>query len=331
MFHSAALKLTGWYLIIIMALSVGSSWTFYRLSSTDLKLNANRQIDFYRGLFNPHDIDNLSQLRLRQLDQDLQHLKLNLVIFNLFVLIAGGAASYALARRSLKPIEDSLEAQKRFTSDASHELRTPLTAIQTENEVALRSRNLTKEQAVNLLKSNLEEVAKLKALSEGLLALATNDGVENLDQNVSLKDVTEQAMERVSKAARLKKIKLENDVKSLKVKGNPQSLTDLIAILLDNAIKYSPAGSKVSINSEKKDKSAVITVKDKGRGIAKSDLPHIFERFYRADASRNKQQAEGYGLGLAIAKKIVDLHSGSIDVNSTPRKGSTFIIRLPAA
>ena len=330
-FHSAALKLTGWYLVIIMLLSIGFSLSLYHVSSNDLGRNAARQVGFFDNYLAPGDFNDFAQLRQQQLSEDRTHLKNNLLLFNFVVLVLGGGASYALARRTLRPIEESHESQKRFAGDASHELRTPLAAMQTEIEVALRDPKLTKQVAMGLLESNLEEVAKLKALSEGLLQLSSTEGVEDLDQAVSLKDVATAAVERVDKIAAAKKIKLSSNLKEVTVRGNHQHLVDTVAILLDNAIKYSPAGSRVSITTAARDKHGVITVSDRGQGIAENDLPHIFERFYRTDDSRNKAGADGYGLGLAIAKKIIDLHDGAIDVQSAPGKGSTFSIRLPQA
>ena len=331
MFHSAALKLTGWYLVIIMALSVGTSVALYHVSSNDLDRNIQRQIGYINGFLGPADIDNYTQLRLRQLDQDQRHLRSNLVLFNVFVLVAGGAASYALARRTLRPIEESLESQSRFAGDASHELRTPLTAMQSEIEVALRDSKLTKQEAVALLQSNLEEVAKLRGLSEGLLKLSSSNGLEDMQQAVSVKDIVGQASERVAKIAAAKKIKLDSSAKDLTVRGNHQNLADLLAILLDNAIKYSPAGSTVQISTAANDKRVRIRIKDEGQGIKAEDLPHIFDRFYRADNSRSKNDSDGYGLGLALAKKITDLHKGAIEVESAPDKGSIFTISLPSA
>jgi signal transduction histidine kinase len=331
MFHSAALKLTGWYLIIIMLLSIGTSLALYHVSSIDLQRGVNRQVGFFNNYLAPGDFYTFAQLRHNQLQQDLDHLRGNLVLFNLAVLVFGGGASYALARRTLRPIEQSHESQKRFAGDASHELRTPLTAMQTEIEVALRNSTITKADALALLQSNLEEVGKLKTLSEGLLKLSSTEGVDDLDQAVSLKDVAEQAIERLDKVATAKQIKVITELRDVAVRGNHQHLVDLTAILLDNAIKYSPRGSQVTVKTAVKDKMGVIIVSDQGQGIVAADLPHIFDRFFRTDGSRSKSGANGYGLGLAIAKKIADLHSGSIEVKSAAGKGSTFSVHLPQA
>ena len=331
MFRSAAVRLTGWYLALIMVLSIGTSFALYHVSDSRLEENAGRQVEFFSGLLGPENASDFATLRHQQLEEDRAQLKSNLVIFNLLVLIGGGAASYGLARRTLKPIEEALESQIRFTADASHELRTPITALQTENEVALRNPKLSKTEAIELLKSNLAEVAKLRDLSEGLLTLAYTDKDSGVSGEYLVSEVIDKAKDRVSKAASLKKITISSPKKTptLKVKGSEQKLVELLSILLDNAIKYSPAKSRVKISSKKHGRQVEIAVSDQGQGIKKSDLPNIFERFYRADPSRNKQSGGGYGLGLAIAKKIAEQHSGTIEVRSALGKGSVFTVRLP--
>ncbi len=331
MFHSAAAKLTMGYLAIIMALSIGCSVALYHVSSYELARSAQRPVDLYNAFFGPNNTDEVNSLRLVQLNKDRNNLKVNLLLFNVAVLTIGGGVSYYLARRTLRPIEEALEMQKRFAGDASHELRTPLTAMQTEIEVALRSPDLTKKGAVDLLKSNLEEVAKLKSLSEGLLALATARGNNKPHEKVSSAQIVDAAINQANKPAAAKKIKIKSSVKDSVVAGNCQQLVNLLVILLDNAIKYSPSGSQVNITAKSQDNQAVISVSDQGIGIASADLAHIFERFYRADISRSKNTAQGYGLGLAIAKKIAELNHGSIRVKSAPGKGSTFTVRLPLA
>lgn len=330
MFHSAALKLTLWYLGLIMALSIGMSGIIYRMSSDELAQDAQRQITYFNNQLPPSYFNNFSRFRSAQLDESNARLKSNLIVFNILVLLGGGFVSYLLARRTLEPIEEALESQKRFTGDASHELRTPLTIIQTENEVALRNPGLTKKQAVALLESNLEEVAKLKALSDGLLKLHNGAGQTYKPEVLDLKKVADSALERWQKAADKRRIKIDSDLSSAKVLGEPEGLTELISILLDNAIKYSPDKSKIELSVGKKDKQAYVRVADQGEGIRSSDLPHIFDRFFRADHSRSKLNREGYGLGLAIAKKIADMHGASIDVKSALGQGSTFTIRFPA-
>lgn len=331
MFHSAALKLTLLYLAIIMALSIGLSVALYRVSSAELARSASRPVDLYNLIFGPDKVGDVRDLSSQQLEKDRGRLKFNLLLFNIGVLVVGGGISYFFARRTLAPIEENLEMQKRFTGDASHELRTPLTAMQAEIEVALRNRSLTKNESVELLKSNLEEVAKLKSLSEGLLSLATTTGKDTPHEPLSIKAATSEAISQVSKRAQAKKINFSITTKDLRIRGNHQQIVNLLSILLDNAIKYSAKGSHVKLSAKRDNKHVLISVSDQGQGIAKQDLPHIFERFYRADTSRTKNQAHGYGLGLAIAKKITDHHKGTIAAKSVPSKGSTFTVRLPLA
>jgi two-component system sensor histidine kinase CiaH len=331
MFQSAAIKLTVWYLVIIMALSIGCSLALYNVSSTDLENNIRRRLPLsVNELLSPQDVRDLARLRSRQLDTDLNHLKSNLVSFNILVFLVGGGASYLLARRTLEPLEQSLDAQKRFTSDASHELRTPLTAMQAEIEVALRDQKLSKAQAVELLQSNLEEVEKLRNLSDGLLNLAQHQKPAQLSA-VNLKLAVNDALKRVEKTATDKNITIADHTKEMTLKTDNYSLSELLVILIDNAIKYSPKGSKIQLSSARYSKTGRISVRDEGIGIKATELPHIFDRFYRSDTSRSKSQADGYGLGLAIAKKIADSLEGSIEVKSAPDKGSTFTISLPTA
>ncbi|MDO8591943.1 MAG: ATP-binding protein [bacterium] len=331
MFKSAALRLTAGYLAIIMALSIGCSVALYHVSSNELANSAKRPVDLYNVVFGPDNATEINNLRLHQLENDRNQLKLYLLLFNVAVLVVGGGVSYLLARRTLRPIEEALEMQKRFAGDASHELRTPLTAMQTEIEVALRSPTLTEKEAVNLLKSNLEEVGKLKSLSEGLLTLATTDSGVVAQEEIPVAHLIDGAIDQTTKSATRRKIKLRRKVQDTVLLGNPQQLTSLIAILLDNAIKYSQPNSEVVIKAKLSNKQVQISVTDHGQGIAAADLPHIFERFYRADLSRSKNSAQGYGLGLAIAKKITDIHGGSIEVKSTLGKGSTFTVNLKLA
>ncbi len=328
--QSAVLKLALWYLVIIMVLSATFSGVLYRISSMELNRGLRRQ-----GIFlnqpPPEDPLAFEQFRQNQLKESRDRMLQNIWLFNLTILLVGGAGSYWFARRSLKPIQDAMDAQSRFTADASHELRTPLTAMQTEIEVALRDPKLDQEMAVNILRSNLEEVAKLKSLSDGLLRLAREDGKSLPIKSVSLEKVTKEAVSQVLFSAGAKEITITNSASSIPVLGDEQNLIELVVILLDNAIKYSKPDTTIKISAKKHGQYGYLIVSDQGQGIKASDLPHIFDRFYRADSSRSKEKVAGYGLGLSIAKKIVDLHKGTIEAKSTPGKGSTFTVGLPLA
>ena len=333
--HSAAVKLTLWYLAIIMGLSLIFSFSLYRISTFELGRGFRRQALFFNQLRPAPRLlplpPNLERERLASLEEGRDRLRNDLVIFNLAVLVLGGAASYLLARWTLQPIEDAMEGQNRFTADASHELRTPLTAMQTEIEVALRDSRLSKQAAVDLLRSNLEEVAKLRSLSDGLLRLASGDGRELPQQQLELRSVARQAIERVAPLAKSKQIQLTDKVAVLPVIGDAPSLAELITILLDNAIKYSPAKTAVKVTGQRQGKWAQLTVSDQGPGIKASDLPRIFDRFFRADPARSRHRVDGHGLGLSIARQIAGWHGGSLEAHSRPGQGAAFVLKLPLA
>jgi two-component system, OmpR family, sensor histidine kinase CiaH len=335
--QSATFKLTLSYLAIIMVLSGLFSYALYRESYGQLAENADRQRIAVQRLPLPYTLE----ARRTQFLQDLadaladgqRRLVIRLLALNLGTLLVGGAASYALARRTLRPIQESLEAQGRFTADASHELRTPLTVMRSEIEVALREKQLDASEARKLLDSNLEEIAKLESLSAGLLRLARfENGVDsNSLESFPARELFEGAIDRHSKQLAARKIELDMQAGKETVAGDRASLTELVAILLDNAVKYSAAKSKILLRSVASPGAVTLVVQDHGAGINASDIPHIFERFYRADHSRARadEQVGGYGLGLSIAKRIADVHHAKISVESTPGKGTTFRVKLP--
>lgn len=322
LFHSAALKLTMWYLLILMTISITFSAIIYQISSNELGRGIAPKGREY--IYNLEIFEDLQQQRF---EEGRRRLLVNLMTLNLFTLAIGGGASYLLARRTLSPIKEAMDDQGRFTSDASHELRTPLTSMRSEIEIALRDKKLSAPAMRKLLESNLEEVDKLRSLSDRLLLLTSEKQLAL--GSLSLDDVATEALNRVVALAQAKDITIENVVGRLNVIGSLDSLADLVTILLDNAIKYSPEKTQITIGSELQGKSAVLYVQDQGKGILASEIPHIFDRFYRADPSRNKQHVDGHGLGLAIAKRIAELHGTKITVTSTPGKGSTFSIKLP--
>ncbi len=336
MFQRARLKLTAWYLIIIMCISTSFSVIIYRgLVHEVERLSRSQHFRFERYLLDrqyvPMPPPVLTDPEL--IDDVKRRILFMLLIINGGILIISGGLGYMLAGITLKPIADMVAEQNRFISDASHELRTPLTSLKTAFEVYLRQSRSKAGEAHTLISESVAEVNKLQSLSDSLLQLAQyqKPGVRHSFATVPLGDVIRDAIRRTEPLAASKKISIQNNMKSIRVHGNKDSLIDLFVILLDNAIKYSHGEKKVTVESKKTDDTAVISVKDQGIGISEKDLPHIFDRFYRADTARSKIKADGYGLGLSIAKTIVDTHGGAITVTSTPGKGSTFTVRLPAA
>lgn len=328
MIKSALAKLTLYYLAIIMAISLSFSLVIYQVSANELNRNYSRPPVFvsFSNL-----LDAYSGFARDRLTEAQNRLKLNLLLFNFTVLVTGGAASYLLARRTLRPIGEAFAAQSQFTADASHELRTPLTAMQTEIEVALRNKQLSTKDARALLASNLEEVSKLKSLANALLQLAQNgDQLPSL-QKTPVQDVIDTAIERLQTQAGKKKIHINHEPTPLLAVADKDMLTEALTILLDNAVKYSPAKSSIAVGAKADSHNVIIAVTDQGQGIAPEDMPHIFDRFYRSDQSRNKDGNEGFGLGLSIAERIMRLHSGRVQVLSKPGSGSTFSLVVPVA
>lgn len=325
-FTSATLKLTGWYLLILMVISLLFSTILYGISSNELRrsLRSGGQGPM-GGIF--MDTELARQFREDRYYEGVSRLLGNLIVLNVATLVAGGGISYLMARRTLRPIQESMDAQSRFTSDASHELRTPLTVMQTEIEVGLRDPAATKKDYQKLLQSNLDEIDRLRELSDRLLLLASE---RDLPLNKILLDqVAIEAINHVVKAAQHKHITVTNEVKPAEVLASLEALSDVMTILLDNALKYSPEKTTVTMTSDIHGKSVDLRVSDQGPGIPDKDLPYIFDRFYRADMSRSRQHVEGHGLGLSIAQRIVKQHNGQLFVESRVGSGTTFTIRLP--
>jgi two-component system, OmpR family, sensor histidine kinase CiaH len=334
MFHSARLKLTAWYLLIIMTISVMFSIIIYRDLSNEI--NRFEQLQRYRierRLMEqlPPGPPALPTASPELLDETRRRILFMLLIVNSGILVLSGGLGYALSGITLKPIKEMVDEQNRFISDASHELRTPLTSLKSAFEVYLRSKNSTPNEVKTLVTESIDEVNKLQSLSESLLQLAQYENPQQqiVFEKVSLSKVVTQAIKKIQPIADMKSISITSKIRDITVMGNSYSLIDCVIILLDNAVKYSTKGKNVSVTAGKTDGTAYISVSDHGLGISADDLPYIFDRFYRADSARLKTTTGGYGLGLPIAKKIVDTHKGTIQVKSKPNFGSTFTIRLP--
>ncbi len=329
MFENARLKLTAWYLLIIMLVSVLFSVAFYNLATREIQRiikiqelrTQNREElrptpDF---IFRPRTIADLQESE--------QRLKIILLLINGGIFVLAGGTAYFLAGRTLKPIREMVDEQNRFITDASHEMRTPLTSLRSEIEVTLRDKKITIDQARKILESNLEEVVSLQTLANSLLELSQKGKSQNVDMSdVSIKNSFDQALRKLNGSIVQKKINIEHKVEDVHVQAIQERLVELLVILLDNAVKYSPPKSKILITVRKLKNKVRMEIKDTGMGITKEDLPHIFDRFFRSDKSRSK--TSGYGLGLAIAREIVSSHNGTIDIISTPNRGTTVIVEF---
>lgn len=319
MFRSATFQLTAGYLGILVAISLLFSVVIYSISLSEVS----SRIGSVRTAFEINQ-PRYETLRDIQLHEAETNLIASLTVTNLAIWVAGGFGCYYLARRTLRPIEEAHEAQSRFTSDASHELRTPLASMKTELEVALRDPNLSPEEMHDVLTSNLEEVDKLTSLSQMLLQLSRLEHAKLKYEKVALQSATQAVVKRLDKAGT--RIKLEG--KPRRVFAHPASVEELLTILLDNALKYSPKNSPITVRFVDQRHMAGFEVINSGKGIPEKNLPYIFDRFYRVDESRTGGEKKGYGLGLSLAKKIVQLHNGELSVSSGDGT-TTFRVLLP--
>ncbi|HET8884609.1 MAG TPA: ATP-binding protein [Candidatus Saccharimonadales bacterium] len=325
MFKSATLKLTVWYVLILVSISLLFSVIIYSIALSEVGTRIS-YLQQSRPLIYNENPSFFDAIRDAQLVEAENNLIAALLITNMSIWFAGGFGSYYLARRTLRPIEEAHEAQSRFTSDASHEFRTPLASMKVELEVALRDPDLSIEETRELLESNLEEVNKLTRLSHTLLQLSRLDHDKITRERVELRAVATSTVERFGKTDN--RIALHN-VRKIFVVANESNVEELLTILIDNALKYSPSDSVVNVSLIKKKQMSGFKVVNTGEGIPTEALPYIFDRFYRADASRTEKDKKSYGLGLSLAKKIVELHGGELTVNSVLHRKTSFQVLLP--
>lgn len=247
-----------------------------------------------------------------------------LLAVGILCLISILAASI-LANNAVKPLDEAYRKQKEFVSDASHELKTPLSVLLTYIEILQQQPQNAK--ALQVMK---DETKNMSGLIENLLALTRLENTEKpTTQELNAADIIIPLAERLNTVHKDRKqpIKIICS-KDIKVKMSQQHFERLLTILLDNALKYTPADKEILIKAATGEHNVKIEIADKGIGIKSDDLPHIFERFYRADKGRNRQNG-GFGLGLSLALDIVQKYKGRIKVQSEFGKGTTFFINLP--
>ena len=259
----------------------------------------------------------------------LSRLVRQLVLASGVGIVLGALASLLMATRSLRPIGRAFQRQREFVADASHELRTPLTLIRTNVEAWLRRANGTTRVYA---KSIVEEVEQLNRIVGDLTTLALADARQlRLDPRpIELNEVVKGLIIQATPLAEERGVKLRPDLNGgVRVDADLVRVRQLLLILIDNALTHTPSGGEVSVGVACQNGRAHVTVADTGEGIPAVDLPHIFERFYRADKARTRENG-GSGLGLAIAKWIVDAHKGEIEVISAEGKGTEVDVSLPA-
>ena len=235
--------------------------------------------------------------------------------------------------RMLARLDASVQRMSQFTADASHELRAPVSVIRTTAELAVQGGRTDSEYREDMAQI-LAEAERTSRLIDSLLLLARADAgqsglqLELTDLCASVRQVVQPGRSMAAE----KHIDFVSNVSAdaVLVRGDGEALRRLFFILLDNAIKYTPSGGRVEVQVETLGGQAAVRVIDSGVGISEADVPRIFDRFWRADKVRSRGEG-GAGLGLSIARWIVDQHHGSIDVSSRPQRGSAFTVRIPLA
>ena len=310
------------YLAVIMTLSLAFSVIIYAITSVQL----NRPLPPGEHAQQPPElVERQFSRRLEQRNRETRGLVImSLVVLNGAMLLVGYWLSLLLARRTLAPIERAMRAQVQFVSDASHELRTPLTALMTTNEVALRKKTLDEKKVRTVFQRNINEVEKLRELTDNLLQLTQVDNQQIEKQAVDMAKLVRDTVDRYQPVADKKQVVLDVQVPSVNHVVAVVAVTQILGTLIDNAIKYSPSGSTVVIRLD----GQTLSVVDQGIGIAKQNQAKIFNRFYRSDEARTRGHNSGYGLGLAIARAVADKNGYQLSVKSKLGQGSTFSLHF---
>jgi len=263
-------------------------------------------------------------------DQDrmLSQYLLSLLIMGSAASLVLALASWLLAGRSIEPAQRAWDQQQQFIANASHELRAPLTLLRANADYALRNPEETERE--KSLGDIIGEVDYMNRLVEDLLLLSRLDAQRlNLAAElVSVPDLLQETARQVELLATTRGVKLNLDPGNGQVQGDPLRLRQVLLILLDNALRFTPPDGAITLSGTQRGKGVEILVSDTGRGIPAQDLPHMFERFYQV--ADQPQEGRGNGLGLSIARSLVESHHGRIRITSQPGKGTQVRIVLPA-
>ncbi|WP_123042468.1 sensor histidine kinase [Cohnella candidum] len=235
------------------------------------------------------------------------------------------------ANRSIQPVREAFNKQKQFIADASHELKTPLAVINTNADVLLANDDDTIRNQSKWLHHIKSETERMKTLTNDLLYLTEMDDAKTgmIHANFNLSEAVEGVLLTMEAVVFEKELSLDYEIEpNLTVRGNMEQIKQVAMILLDNAIKYTPPKGSINLTLRKRHNDVQLMVANTGDGIPPEHLGRIFDRFYRADPSRSRKHG-GYGLGLAIAKSIVEQHKGKISAKSVVGERTTFYVQLP--
>jgi signal transduction histidine kinase len=254
-------------------------------------------------------------------------------IGELLTVILVAVLSYYFAGNTLRPIKVAYDDQKRFLADVSHELQAPLYIMKNSAESVLSIRRSTKADYKKLIERSLDEIDYMSTTANNLLSLSLNDHYKaSAYQKISLNQLIHSQVELMQPYASSRKVTIKEDCRDeCFVYGDKASFKRAISNILQNAINFNKPGGNVSVLLHKTKKGIEITITDNGIGISKKDLGHIFERFYKAENTKNHRYGGGAGLGLALVQEIAKANGGSIYVQSRAGKGTVMTVIFPAA
>lgn len=254
-----------------------------------------------------------------------------LAFLGAIALVIATIVGHILSGKAMIPLRQAYEKQRQFAADASHELRTPLSVVMASAELLQNDPSIQSPFLRQVIDDVRDEVKKMTKLVSDLLVVARSDNkaLKLKPQKFNLSALIEQMARLMQPLAEQKKIDLQaENLPKVEIQADEQKIRQLVLILVDNAVKYTPDGGRVSVRYESTEKGRVrFSVSDTGIGIAKEDQAKVFDRFYRVDKVRSREMG-GNGLGLAIAQEIVHLHKGRIWIQSELGQGTTFFVEL---
>ena len=273
-----------------------------------------------------NDCTQISFSSLSSLNQKMKQTTLiSLAVFAITFLLLF-AVSFVLSGFALRPVAEAWEHQKRFVADASHDLKTPLTVILANNNILRSHSQKSIQSQMKWIESTDEEATRMKALAEKMLELSHSENLKDTIElsPVDLSNLTEEIAMQMEPVAFEAGIELQSHIETgITIKSDSDVFSRIAHILIDNAIKYTNDGGSVEISLIRKRQGVTFSVKNSGAAISEEDLPHLFERFYRADKVRG---IGGHGLGLSIAKNLAEALEGKIQVKSTAAEGTEFSV-----
>jgi sensor histidine kinase len=323
-FKSAHFSLSMLYFLILLAIvGIFNIVIFYSINTNTMEISTPLIETSFSKDKNNYGTDELREKIITARNKRAsEQLTESILILDFLILLAGGIGSFWLAHRALEPLEKAHKLQSEFVSNASHEIRTPLAAIQLETEIILKDKTASKDELREVLESNLEEAKSLTAMVKMLLSLSKI----NEEIQLSAVNLNEIIKARISKFPDAeKKIKFE-DGKEFIVQNNETAIDEIAMILIDNALKYNISKEPIEVKIFRQNRQAVLSVSNFSNEIPQDELNKFFDRFYRCDKVRScNNHTEGYGLGLAIAKKLAEeTHSVILAKNERIPKTKKF-------